>query len=40
MTKKEIQKLENQLIENAWKKAHKVWANGSKELDEHTRREV
>lgn len=33
MTKKEIQKLENQLVEHAWQKAQKVWANGSIELD-------
>ena len=33
MKKKEIQKLENQLVEQAWQKAQKVWANGSKELD-------
>lgn len=34
MTKRELQKLENQLVENAWNKAQKVWANASKELDE------
>lgn len=33
MTKKEIQKLENELVENAVKKARKVWADGSKEID-------
>lgn len=34
MTRKEIQKLENELVERAWDKAQKVWTNGSKELDE------
>ena len=34
MTKKEIQKLENQLVEHAWEKAKKVWDNASKELYE------
>lgn len=33
MTKKEIQKLENELVERARDKAQKVWANASKELD-------
>ena len=37
MTKKEMQKLENQLVENAWQKAQKVWANASKEFDEFER---
>lgn len=34
MTRKEMQKLENQLVEQAWEKAKKVWSNASKELDE------
>lgn len=34
MTRKEMQKLENQLVEQAWEKAKKVWANASKELDD------
>lgn len=34
MTKKEIQKLENEMVERAWDKSQKVWANASKELDE------
>ena len=34
MTKKEMQKLENQLVEQAWEKAKKVWANASKDHDE------
>lgn len=33
MSKREMQKLENQLVDQAWEKAKKVWANGSKELD-------
>lgn len=33
MTRKEIHKLENQLVEHAWQKAQKVWADGSKEID-------
>lgn len=37
MTKKEIQKLENEMVERAWDKAQKVWANASKELDEMER---
>ena len=37
MTKREIQKLENQLVEQAWQKAQKVWANASKELDDFER---
>lgn len=37
MTKREMQKLENQLVEQAWKKAQKVWTNASKELDEVAR---
>ena len=34
MTKREIQKLENQLVEKAWEKAKKVWTNSSKDIDE------
>lgn len=37
MTKKEMQKLENQLVENAWSKAKKVWDNVPKRLDEFER---
>lgn len=37
MTKKEIQKLENQLVENACNKEQKVWDNASKELYEFER---
>lgn len=37
MTKKEIQKHENILVENAWSKAKKVWANAPKRLDEFER---
>lgn len=33
MKKKEIQKLENELVENAWRKAQNVWADGSNEID-------
>lgn len=29
-----MQKLENQLVEQAWEKAKKIFANSSKELDE------
>lgn len=29
-----MQKSENQLVESAWEKAKKVWANASKELDD------
>lgn len=32
--KKELQKIENSLVEQAWEKAKKVWTNGQKELDE------
>lgn len=34
MTKREMQKLENQLVEQAWEKAKKVWANALKDLGE------
>lgn len=34
MTEKEIQKLENKLVELAWTKAKKVRANASKKLDD------
>lgn len=34
MTKKEMQKIENEMVEQAWEKAKKVWANASKDLDE------
>ena len=33
MKKKEIQKLENELVEKAWRKAQNVWADGSKEIE-------
>lgn len=32
--KREMQRIENQLVEQAWDRAKKVWVNGSKELDE------
>lgn len=34
MTKKEMQKIENEMVEKALQKAQKVWANASKDLDE------
>lgn len=34
MTKKEIQKQENMLVENAWKIAKSVWFSQSIEIDE------
>ena len=37
MTKREIQKQENIIVENAWSKAKKVWNNASKRLDEFER---
>lgn len=37
MTKKEIQKLENEMVERVWDKSQKIWANASKELDEMER---
>ena len=37
MTKREMQRIENQLVEQAWERAKKVWNNVSKELDEVVR---
>ena len=37
MTKREMQKHENILVENAWEKSKKVWANASKEIDDFER---
>lgn len=37
MTKREIQKHENIVVENAWLKAKKVWDNAPKRLDEFER---
>lgn len=37
MTKRESQKHENIVVENAWSKAKKVWANAAKELYEFER---
>lgn len=37
MTKREIQKQENIIVENALSKAKKVWNNASKRLDEFER---
>lgn len=37
MTKREIQKHENILVENAWLKAKKVWDNTTKRIDEFER---
>ena len=37
MTKKEMQKIENEMVEKAWEKAQKVWTNALKELDEFER---
>lgn len=34
MKKREMQRIENQLVEQAWDRAKKVWVNASKELDE------
>lgn len=34
MTKREMQRIENQLVEQAWERAKKFGPNGSKELDE------
>ena len=34
MTKREMQKLENQLVEQALEKAKKVWTNALKDIDE------
>lgn len=33
MTKKEMQKIENEMVEKAWEKAQKVWIKGRAELD-------
>lgn len=33
MTKKEIQKIENEMVENAWEKAEKFWIKGRKEVN-------
>lgn len=33
MTKKEMQKHINMLVEQAWRKAQNVWADGSKEIE-------
>ncbi len=33
MTKKEMQKIENEMVENAWEKAKKVWIQGRKEVE-------
>lgn len=32
MTKREMQKIDNEMVEKAWEKAQKVWDNASKEL--------
>lgn len=37
MTKREIQKQENIIVENAWSKAKKVWNNATNRLDEFER---
>lgn len=37
MTKRELQKIENQLVDQAWEKAKKVWTNSSKDIDEYER---
>lgn len=37
MTKKEMQKIENETVEKAWEKAKKVWDNAYKRLDEFER---
>lgn len=34
MTKKEMQKIDNEMVEKALSKAKKVWDNASKELDD------
>ena len=33
MTKKEMHKIENELVEKAWEKAQKVWVKGCKKVD-------
>lgn len=37
MTKKEMQKIENETVEKAWEKAEKVWFNVPKRIDEFER---
>lgn len=37
MSKRELQRIENQLAVQAWERAKKVWNNASKELDEAVR---
>lgn len=37
MTKREMQRIENQLVEQDWERAKKVWNNVSKELEEVVR---
>ena len=37
MTRKEMQKRENEMVVQAWKKALKVWTNAPKDIDELTR---
>lgn len=37
MSKKEMQKIDNEMVENAWSKAKKVWNNATKRLDEFER---
>ena len=33
MTKKEMQKIENEIVEKAWEKAQKVWIKGLKKVE-------
>lgn len=33
MTKKEMQKIENETVEKAWEKAQKVWIKGRKDVE-------
>lgn len=37
MTKRELQRIENHTVEQAWERATKVWVNAPKELDEVVR---
>lgn len=37
MTKREMQRIENQLVEQTWERAKKVWNNTSKDLGEVVR---
>lgn len=37
MTRRELQKQENEIVELAWQKAQKVWLNALEELDEFER---